>query len=253
MLAGTQGVAGYAESSAIGAPSLFNTPGWIALDNATSTLYVADQLNHRIRTVYQNGTTEILVGSGSPGYANGVGTSAQFFFPWSLSLFQANFTLYVASAASRVVQTVQVAGRAVELLAGAPAGGYADGTGSAVLFTLPQSVTSDSAGNAYVCDTTGYRVRMVFPNGTTWTMAGTGVSGNVDGPGSSAQFSNLRCISSANGTLFVADQQNNKVRLVTRQPGGGVVVSTFAGTGAAGFLDGPRATALFRGPFWHGN
>jgi serine/threonine protein kinase, bacterial len=77
------------------------------------------------------------------------------------------------------------------------------------------------------------------------TLAGTGTSGRTDGPGSTATFAGPgQAALDAQGNLYVADTDNHCVRKVT--PAG--VVSTLAGRGTAGYVDGPAATAAFSAP-----
>lgn len=77
------------------------------------------------------------------------------------------------------------------------------------------------------------------------TLAGTGTSGRTDGPGSTATFAGPgQAALDAQGNLYVADTDNHCIRKVT--PAG--VVSTLAGSGTAGYLDGPAATAAFNAP-----
>ncbi|RZL04808.1 MAG: hypothetical protein EOO62_20450 [Hymenobacter sp.] len=77
------------------------------------------------------------------------------------------------------------------------------------------------------------------------TLAGTGTSGRVDGPGSTATFAGPgQAALDAQGNLYVADTENHCIRKIT--PAG--LVSTLAGNGTAGYLDGPAATAAFNSP-----
>lgn len=81
---------------------------------------------------------------------------------------------------------------------------------------------------------------------TVTTYAGMATFGGyVDGPLNIAEFGSLSgiCRDQA-GNIYVSDYYNNRIRKIT--PGG--IVSTFAGTGIAGFADGPGATAQFYGP-----
>lgn len=72
-LAGS-GVEGYADG--IGAEAQFNEPRGIAIDGI-GNLYVIDY-NHRIRKITPAGEVSTLAGSGVKGYADGIGTEAQF-------------------------------------------------------------------------------------------------------------------------------------------------------------------------------
>ena len=80
-------------------------------------------------------------------------------------------------------------------------------------------------------------------DGVITTLAGTG-TGGVAGDGGAATSAQVRAaqgtaVDSA-GNVYIADTENHRVRKVT--PGG--IITTFAGTGTAGFLgDGGAATA----------
>jgi sugar lactone lactonase YvrE len=71
--------------------------------------------------------------------------------------------------------------------------------------------------------------------GNVSTLAGTGMSGYVDGPGTSAEFSAPSGIAIDKSlNVYVADSFNNRIRMVTKDG----TTSTIAGNGDAGFADG---------------
>jgi len=148
------------------------------------------------------------------------------------------------SAAARfAVEAAAVPG--VSTLAGSGSAGDADGTGAAAAFSGPLGVATDTAGNIYVADTANNKIRKVSPEGVVGTFAGSGAAGSADGPGLLATFTAPRGLAvDADGNVYVADTGANKLRKIT--PEG--VVSTLAGTGAAGSADGEGIAATFSAP-----
>lgn len=116
--------------------------------------------------------------------------------------------------------------------------------GSAANFYLPQSIATDSSGNVYVAESCA--IRKITPAGVVTTLAGTNGSGSTDGIGSTARFNVPQGIATdAAGNVYVADTNNNTIRMIT--PAG--VVSTLAGTaGLTGSTDGTGAAARFSHP-----
>lgn len=110
-------------------------------------------------------------------------------------------------------------------------------------FSEPWRFTYDSAGNLYVADDTGHRIRKISPSGIITTVAGTGVGG-FEGDGGPATAAKLNLPSQVavdkDGNLYIADFSNNRVRKVTAATG---IITTFAGNGASASMgDGGLAT-----------
>lgn len=82
---------------------------------------------------------------------------------------------------------------------------------------------------------------------------GAGLQGFADGPASQARFRKLTGVAvGADETIYVADTGNQRIRVVRQQPDstGALVwiVSTLAGDGQAGYVDGPGNSARFTNP-----
>ncbi|MEI6567677.1 MAG: cadherin-like beta sandwich domain-containing protein [Verrucomicrobiota bacterium] len=133
----------------------------------------------------------------------------------------------------------------VSTLAGDGTGGYAEGVGILARFYGPAGVAVDGPGNVYVADRFNYRIRKVSPGGLVTTLAGKGTEGFADGAGADAMFNGSVGVAvDGAGNVYVSDVVNSRIRKVT--PEG--VVSTLAGSGTAGFADGPGVTAQFNTP-----
>lgn len=124
-------------------------------------------------------------------------------------------------------------------------GNYIDGIGKLAAFNNMTSIVRDPAGNLYVSDQNNFRIRKITPSGVVTTFAGSGVNGYLDGTGTAAQFGYLESlVIDASGNLYVSDNGNNVIRKIT--PAG--VVTTYAGNGNSGLVNGPVATAEFSAP-----
>ncbi|HEY2922886.1 MAG TPA: hypothetical protein VGK77_28240, partial [Candidatus Binatia bacterium] len=100
-----------------------------------------------------------------------------------------------------------------ELFAGSGGGGFSDGPRLLSLFQGPQDAAVSSTGNIFVSDIT--RVRRIRPDGWVSTLAGSGISGYVNGPASLARFSNAAglCVD-GESNVYVADTGNNSIRKI---------------------------------------
>lgn len=196
-------------------------------------------------------TVSTLAGRGF--FADGVGAAAQFDKPAGVAMDAAG-NIYVADKTNNRIRKITSAG-VVTTLAGNGYSGYADGAGIVAQFNLPIGIAVDGAGNVYVADQGNHRIRKITPSGLVSTLAGSSNSGYSDGTGTSARFNSPAGIAvNGEGMIFLADEGNHRIRKIT--PGG--LVSTLAGSGNAGYMDGAGMTAQFSSPSgiavdWSGN
>lgn len=248
-LAGSAGIPGSEDGTA--SVARFQYPRGVATDSA-GNVYVAGGESQTIRKITPAGAVTTLAGSpGLSGSTDGTGSDARFNFPLGLAL-DGSGNIYVADGTNRTIRKITPAG-VVTTVAGSPGiSGSTDGAGSAARFGNPRGVSTDSAGNVYVVDSSNVTIRKITPAGLVTTLAGSpGISGTADGTGSAARFGfvlfggPLGLASDSAGNLFVADTVNDEIRKIT--PAG--VVTTLAGSpGGSGSEDGTVDAARFLAP-----
>jgi sugar lactone lactonase YvrE len=137
-----------------------------------STVLVADTGNDRIRHVRSDsaGTAVFTLAGSEHGYRDGPGDEALFANPAGLVVggSGASFTLYVADRDNHRIRKVAVVlgsppSVVVSTLAGDGTSGYRDGVMSTAQFDQPTSIAIDSAGQLYVADLHGDRIRLITP------------------------------------------------------------------------------------------
>lgn len=134
----------------------------------------------------------------------------------------------------------------VATLAGNGTPGSVDGRGTEAQFNRPHGMGLTRDGVLAVADRGNQQLRTVDGQGQVRTLAGSGKAGFGDGRGKTAQFNELiAVVADRAGTLYVADRNNHRIRKVTVEG----EVSTLAGTGDAGFVDGALAEARFNQPY----
>ena len=204
-------------------------PFGVAVD-AAGAFYIADSFNERIRKVSPGGIITTVAGSGiRTGSIDGEGgdpaddlgdggpaTSASFFLPFGVTVDTAG-NLYIADWINRRIRKVSPDG-AITTVAGGGMLIPADG-GPATSAGLggPTGIVVDTAGNLYIADRGDDRIRRVGPDGIITTVAGIGIGG-FSGDGGPATNASLNQPSSvavdATGNLYIADQNNDRIRKV---------------------------------------
>jgi hypothetical protein len=133
-----------------------------------------------------------------------------------------------------------------QILAGLDkANGFRDGVGEEARFSDLQGITEDKNGNLLVLDSGNNAVRRVSEDGRVRTLAGGGKKGFVDCQGEQARFRSLNGVAmTLRGDYLMTDFGNHAVWVLTS----GGAVSTLAGNGSQGFVDGKGIQARFDGP-----
>lgn len=209
------------------------------------SLLIADFKNNRIRKVSSTGAISTVAGTGTAGGAGdgGPATAAQLAAPVGVAPLPAGGFL-IADSANNRIRMVSSAG-VITTVAGTGATGAQGDGGAATGARLngPTDVQPTADGGFLVADYKNNRIRKVSSSGVVTTVAGTGTAGFGGDGGAATAARLLSPVSVAplsDGGFLVADSGNNRIRKVSSAG----VITTVAGTGAAGFWgDGGAATA----------
>ena len=243
---------GYGGDGGSATSAAFDQPRAAAV-GPDGTVYVADTFNHRVRRVDPRGAVTTLAGTGQAAYSGDGGPAgvATLHWPHGVAVDQTGTSLYIADSANHRIRRVDLGSGVITTVAGGATAGWAGDGGPAVGAQLedPKAVWAAPSGDLYVADSGNERIRRIDGSGTITTIAGTGVPGysGDGGPAGAAQFDGPRGIAGdGTGNLFVADDNNNRIRRIDSSG----VVTTVAGTGAPGYTGdgGPARSAQLRNP-----
>jgi hypothetical protein len=197
----------------------------------------------QVSAVYQlnpsTGNLTLVAGNNTPGYSGdgGPATSAQISTICGIALDSAG-DLYIADCDSEVIRRVDASTGVITTVAGDGSGGYTGDGGPATSATLnsPHGLAIDGAGDLYIADTLNSVVRRVdASSGVITTVAGNGTAGYSGNTGLATRAKlngPMGVVLDAGGDLYIADTQNNVVRLVTASTG---IITSFAGNTLSGY------------------
>ena len=218
-IAGSPGNIGSADGVTTNAQ--FAYPSGLATDT-NGNIYVADTGNNTIRRITLAGVVTTIAGQANvvAGTNDGVGTNAQFNFPFGLAV-DVSGRIFVADAGNDTIRMITPVGPnwIVTNIAGRiGSSGYTDGSNGVAQFNFPQGIAVDAGGDLFVADTFNFTIRKIEPNGNDWAVSTIGglpgaQPGSADGTGSAARFYSPQgiCVDHL-GTLFIGDTQNNIIR-----------------------------------------
>ena len=246
------GTAGYLDGPAVEAK--FNQPINICLDDS-GNMYVSDFLNQRIRKISTDMMVTTIAGTGVAGLLDGQADQAKFNYPRGICLDDTG-NIYIGDSWNHRVRKISLNGLVSTWAGGGTTigvqsvGDYVDASDTAARFYTPCELSIDLSNNIFVADAYNHRIRKIDPDRMVTTVAGSGESGPdgggfQNGPAEEAMFKvPTACFISLTGSIYIGDGQNQRVRKITIDG----MVSTFAGSGATGFENGPDTLATFDFP-----
>ena len=190
----------------------------------------------------QSNTISTVAGGAAAGGPSGTATSAQVLTPTGLAI-DGNENIYIGTVQGPQILRLSAAGN-ISVYAGttysastANGGSIGDGgPATSASFSAPVRVALDAAGNLYVADFAGLRIRKITPAGTITTIAGTGepCAGPTQPCGDGGPATQATLISPETlaidgaGNIYVSGNQEMRVRRIDATTGN---ISTVAGTG----------------------
>jgi sugar lactone lactonase YvrE len=185
------------------------------------------------------------VAGGGTGGDGGPAVTALLAQPSSVAVDAAG-NFYIADTDAQRIRKVTAATGLISTVAGTGVAGSGGDGGPATAATLnsPVGVAVDGAGNLYVAEYFGHRIRKVnSATGAISTYAGNGTAafGGDGGTATAASLNSPWGVSvDVAGNLYIADFGNNRIRKVAAASG---VISTIAGSSSGFSGDGGLATA----------
>jgi len=245
---GGTGIQGLSSDGALGIRALYDPVAPVA--DPRGGYYFVEQ--DSIRKVTNGALSTIANSANAHGFSGdgGQALAASFNGPSGLAL-AANGDLFVADLYNSRVRVIDARTGIISTVAG---NGFPSSTGDGGLATAatldsPYAVALDGAGNLFVAERFGNRVRKInLASNVIFTVAGDGTQDYADNKPAVATGLNFPSgiFADQSGNLFIADTRHSSVRKVAAGTG---IITTVAGTGVDGFSgDGGPATAALTTP-----
>ncbi len=224
-----------------GAPAtlaILTQPAGIAVDSG-GNLYIAEAFGIRRVSASTGIITTVAGGQGTTDFGDGgPAVNARLSYPQAVAV-DADGNLYIADYSNDRIREVRAATGIITTIAGSGVHGFSGDGGPAVEATVrrPHGVAVDAVGNVYFSDTYNCRVRKVDAvTGIVSTVAGGDIYGFAGDGGLAVNarlYYTYGLAIDAFANIFVADTENDRIRMVTATRGQ-VVSPRRSGTIVAG-------------------
>lgn len=224
---------GYVGDGGKGVAASLNNPLGLAFDKL-GNLYIADVWNIRVRKVTTTDEISTIAGNGTTGYSGdgGSGSQAQLNNPSSVAADNSG-NVYIADSGNGAIRKIDASGVITTFLPS----------------FFSSALTVDGSGNLYAVDES-CAIWKFLPNGQGSIVAGIedqcGYNGDNIPATQAFLFSPAGLAVDRNGNLYIADSQNERVRVVNSQG----IINTVAGNGSCSFSGdgGPASQATLCNP-----
>ncbi|MFI1367277.1 serine/threonine protein kinase [Streptomyces griseochromogenes] len=202
------GLRGFAGDGADAVRARLGFPAALAV-GADGAVFIADEMNHRVRRLDPSGVIGTVVGDGSRGGDGDGGPAgrARLDAPCALAV-DGSGSLYVGEAGTPRVRRVGGDGVISTVVAASGRSGHPGAADAGEAF-LPAGLATDASGRLYIADPVGRRVLLLGTDGTLRVLAGP-PGGNADA--TAADWSAPCAVAvDAQGTVYVADMNGHRV------------------------------------------
>jgi uncharacterized protein (TIGR03437 family) len=225
------GTCGYAGDGGAATAAQLNFPGGVAIDKS-GNIYEAEYLSSVVRKIDTSGKISTIAGTGTYGNTGdgGAATKATLESPLSLAV-DSTGNIYIGDTGTNSIREITTDGNIKTIATN----------------VSPDSLAVDASGNVYFTDGVSPVVRELLPSGSLITIAGSGTSGYGGDGGQStlAQLDHPQGVAvGPNGTIYIADTNNNIIRLLT-PVSFSVGAITNAASGAGGAIAPGEIVAVF--------
>lgn len=229
------GESGFSGDGKSATSAKFRTPANLTFDSK-GNLYIADRENHRVRKVDSSGMISTFAGTGKAGFSGdgGPADNADLNLPSGLAADRKG-NIYISDRSNDRIRIVDKKG-VIHTYAGSGVAGFLGDAGPALEAQLdkPFGIALDEKGNLFIADRNNNRVRKVSAEGIITTVAGDGgffFMGD-NGPAYRASVAAPTGVATdKKGNLYIADRNNNRIRVVDKLG----MIRTVVGTGQQGY------------------